>query len=282
MSFLVLDRRRRRLHASSGGGGDPGGGTSYLLDTHSGALAAYSVRRLSSSYAGSALRVRRDSDNTEQDVGFTAQGDLDVAALLSFVGAGSGYVTTWYDQSGNAAHATQSTATSQPRIISAGAVEIEGGRPTLRCYTHAQSLVFPQMTLTDFSIFLAARTTDIVSGAQYVLGGNLQGMFLGGTSGSVVGWGLSTGSVSAMASEEPTTFSLFAAENTRLSRNGVEATYTTQPNTPGLTLSAIGARADVTTFNHFGTVSETLVYPADKSAERAAIEADANAYYGVY
>jgi hypothetical protein len=41
-----------------------------LLDTYSGAAAAYSLRLLDSSYVGSAIRVRRSSDNTEQDIGF--------------------------------------------------------------------------------------------------------------------------------------------------------------------------------------------------------------------
>ena len=40
------------------------------------AAAAYSVRRLSSSYAGYAITVRRSSDNTTQDISFTAGGDL--------------------------------------------------------------------------------------------------------------------------------------------------------------------------------------------------------------
>ena len=40
-----------------------------LLDTNPGASVAYSLRKLSSAYAGSAIRVRRSSDNTEQNIG---------------------------------------------------------------------------------------------------------------------------------------------------------------------------------------------------------------------
>ena len=46
---------------------------------------AYSLRKLRSAYIGSAVRVRRSSDNTEQDIGFTTQGELDTTSLLSFV-----------------------------------------------------------------------------------------------------------------------------------------------------------------------------------------------------
>jgi hypothetical protein len=56
-----------------------------LLDTYSGAAAAYSLRKLKSDYAGSAIRVRRTSDNTEQDIGFV-NNQLDTSSLQSFVG----------------------------------------------------------------------------------------------------------------------------------------------------------------------------------------------------
>lgn len=80
--------------------------------------AVLSLRKLVST-ATSAIRVRRSSDNTEQDIGFTGDA-LDTASLLAFVGAGSAYVTIWYDQSGNGLNATQATAASQPRIVNAG------------------------------------------------------------------------------------------------------------------------------------------------------------------
>jgi hypothetical protein len=57
-----------------------------LLDTYSGATAAYSLRKLKAAYTGFAVRVRRSSDNTTLDVGFDANGNLDTTSLLSFVG----------------------------------------------------------------------------------------------------------------------------------------------------------------------------------------------------
>jgi hypothetical protein len=47
---------------------------------------AYGLRRLRSAYAGPAVRVRRSSDGTEQDIGLTASGELDTSALMAFVG----------------------------------------------------------------------------------------------------------------------------------------------------------------------------------------------------
>ncbi len=59
-----------------------------ILNTHPSANAAYSLRKLDSAYAGSAIRVRRDFDDTEQDIGFNGSGNLDTTALQSFVPAG--------------------------------------------------------------------------------------------------------------------------------------------------------------------------------------------------
>ncbi len=107
----------------------------YPLDSLPTPGAAYSVRRLRSAYAGPLIRVRRSSDNTELDISAsgTGCGDLDTAALLAFVGAGNGFIRTWYDQSGNGLNITQTTNGNQPRIVSAGTVDtITGGKPGVR------------------------------------------------------------------------------------------------------------------------------------------------------
>jgi hypothetical protein len=103
---------------------------SLLLDLYPSAAAAYSLRKLRTAYSGSAIRVRRSSDNTEQDIGFVS-GQLDTVSLLAFCGSGNGFVTTWYDQSGSARDATQTTQASQPQIVSSGVVELENGNPAI-------------------------------------------------------------------------------------------------------------------------------------------------------
>ncbi len=92
-----------------------------LLDTYTNAAVAYSLRQLRTAYTGAAIRVRRSSDNAEQDINFVG-GDLDTSSLLTFCGAGNGFVTTWYDQSTNANNSTQATATSQAQIVSSGSL----------------------------------------------------------------------------------------------------------------------------------------------------------------
>jgi hypothetical protein len=113
--------------------------SSLLLDSYSGAAAAYSLRKLNGSYTGSAIRVRRSSDNTEQNIGFDAGGNLNTVALLAFVGSGSGFVTTWYDQSGNSKNLIQTTAGNQPSIVLLGVLNTQNSKPIL---------------ITDFNSFM--------------------------------------------------------------------------------------------------------------------------------
>ena len=101
----------------------------YLLDLFP-ATVAYSLRKLKTGQTR-AIRVRRSSDNAEQDIGFVGN-DLDTASLLSFCGANNGFVTTWYDQSSNGYNATRTTAGNQPQIVnSSGTVITNNGKPAI-------------------------------------------------------------------------------------------------------------------------------------------------------
>lgn len=87
----------------------------YFLDTHSGAVAAYSLRKLSSSATGAI--VVENSSGGSATIGFDSSGNLDTAALASHCGSNYGRVSTWLDQSGNGNNMTQSTAGSRPYIV---------------------------------------------------------------------------------------------------------------------------------------------------------------------
>lgn len=98
-----------------------------VLDGISNVAAAYSLRKLRSAYSGSSARVRRSSDSTEQDIGFASDGEFDSGAFSSFVGGGTGYVKTWYDQSGNGRDVAMTTTGDQPTLAS----NAVGGRHAL-------------------------------------------------------------------------------------------------------------------------------------------------------
>lgn len=90
-------------------------------------VAAYSTRKLRTAYSGPCMKVRRSSDNTTQDIGF-AGSDLDTASMLTFCGAGNGFIDTWYDQQGSN-NLVQATTAYQPKIVSSGATVTKNTKP---------------------------------------------------------------------------------------------------------------------------------------------------------
>lgn len=91
------------------------GGAQFLLDAYpTDVVWAYSFRKLRDAYAGSAVRIREDGGDTEADIGFDVDGNFDTAAAASHIGANNGFITIWYDQSGNGYNVTQPTAANQP------------------------------------------------------------------------------------------------------------------------------------------------------------------------
>jgi hypothetical protein len=125
-----------------------GGSATLLLDALSGADAAWSVaRRLRAAYSGNCLQVRRASDDTTQNIGFSGDA-LDTAALTSFCSGTDGYVSILYDQSGNGRNLEQATTGIQPQIVASGSV-ITGsdGKPTIYFSQTRNDRLFVSRTL---------------------------------------------------------------------------------------------------------------------------------------
>ena len=94
-----------------------------------GAAAAYSLRDIGA-MNGRVVEVRRDSDNAVED--FSAN-QVASGAVEAFVGgSNSGFVSKWYDQSGNGLDMTQTETADQPRIVNSGTLETIDGKPTIK------------------------------------------------------------------------------------------------------------------------------------------------------
>lgn len=102
---------------------------SFVLDQiPKSSVGAYSLRKLRAAYTGNAIRVRRGSDNTELDIPFDGNGQLNTNELLNFAGVGDAFVVTMYDQSGNGRDVIQGTASAQPKIVASGVLYTINGR----------------------------------------------------------------------------------------------------------------------------------------------------------
>jgi hypothetical protein len=117
----------------------------------SGVHYALSLRKLRAAYAGSAVRVRRSSDDSEMDIGFDANGYLDATALTTFLGSDDGFVTIWYDQGTGSNNLIQTDPTKQPRIALAGTVHTDNaGLPTME-FAHSSGGGVSELEKTSFN-----------------------------------------------------------------------------------------------------------------------------------
>jgi len=258
----------------------PLGGFTGILDTYSGAAAAYSLRKLDKDYVGSAIRIRKDTTGQpEQDIGFTASGDLDTAAIKTFLNARNGFVTTWYDQSGNARNATQSTQNNQPRIALNGVISRRNNLPTL-IFTNDFFLTITSHTITH-AIILAK--VDVVRTINYVYASTTLGLFWNGGFTGVNGLGGFDGTNVRSITGENTNLNLgwFSMRSSALfvARNGGSETNTGS-FAASLSLTRIGRRdIDLTTS---GEIQEIISWNSNISANKSGIETNLNTYYGIY
>lgn len=77
----------------------------------------YSMKRLTGLYTGPCFRIRRSSDNTIADFYADSLGNLTLntgTTISAWLSTATGYIVTWYDQSGLGNHATQNNTGSQP------------------------------------------------------------------------------------------------------------------------------------------------------------------------
>lgn len=268
----------------------------FLLDIYPGADTALSLRKLRNSYSGSAIRVRRSSDNTEQDIGFTGE-NLDTTSLLSFVGAGNGYVTTFYDQSGNSNNFVQSSATSQPQIVSSGSVVTNNGKPSLlfdgtNDYFTNASQRFSQSTMSAFYV-----TQNL---SPYNYGGIITSKQAGIDSSAALDWDGGSGKLESVYYNPysvlqttrqdalfigNTIFAGVGAGNLKVWTNNVSDGTN---EIPGVTLSASSVtwmgtyRTNETVLCGKFYLSELINYFSDQSSNRTGINTNLNSYYAAY
>lgn len=188
--------------------------------------------------------------------------------MLAFCGAGNGFVKTWYDQSGNDKHATQTTTTAQPTIVSSGVVEKINGKPALK-FTGTQQLFAPAIAFgCTFVVCQRGGDNQVISELTYSAVN--RGLFPG-TGGGSTYW----------------THDQYAI-------NGGSLTAAQPLSAVGSKLYQMtGAGLKVTSSSHnigYGSPSweplngylpELIIYPTDISASRTLIEFNQMKYYGI-
>jgi hypothetical protein len=278
------------------------GGVQFFSDLFGMPTAAYALIKLTPN-ATNCIRVRRSSDNTEQNIGFVANvpdSPIDTTALLSFVGAGNGFVVTKYDQSTNNNHATNSTGSTQPQIVSSGTLVTESGLPaynvTNRLLELPAGMITGSSARASFSVVKASSLGGIQTGTTY-------GLRFGAFPPTGVGWNVSlettalfiraggNASFNYPSGKSGTDYSLISTIFNQTTVNqvlnwqngvtmpfasGTGATIDTLGDTTGR-ISAYSFGSGTFTGNHLAHI----LYNTDKASQRAAIETYLDNYYNV-
>jgi hypothetical protein len=262
----------------------PEGGTSIGIPA-----AAYSLRNLSTTYTGNVVDVRRSSDDAEDS--FTATEVAD-GTLTDWVGVGNdGFVTQWYDQSGNDNHATQGTNASQPKIVDGGVLVSDGisFNGTSQQLAVAGNTVITASAAGTYSAFSVQTINTDEAGYLYGNGNNTTtGTALYANSDST--YVLTNGSDASRDKIARTLgknllSAVYASGRANLLVNatGTDAESGTYAFNAGTEDFTIGNRpngtAAATRLN--GSIREIIVYNSDQSANRTAIEANIGETYGI-
>ena len=244
-----------------------------------GASAAYSLRKLRTAYTGAAIRVRRSSDNTTLDVGFKADGTLDTTSMLSFVGAGNGFVSIWYDQSGNSRNLTQVTSALQPLIMDAGSIKTLNGKTTLVTSSQYMKVDFGTTISQPISIFNIGSHSNAINGiiSNFTSTGYVYSLV--GNTNLSAGVNLSL-SYSASISTQRLMYLLANSTKSRIAINGTSGT-SGNSGTNGLNGLTLSANPDGT-FSNGQNHQELILWNANKTTDRTGIESNINSFYTIY
>jgi hypothetical protein len=260
---------------------------SFLLDEYPAAAAAYSLRKLRAAYTGNCIRVRRDLDNAEINIGFV-NNVLDITALQTFVGGNSGFITIWYDQSGNSNNAV--SVLSSPAIILTGTLQTLNSKAAINF--NLNSLTITGITLnTNISIFMAGKQNNI----------NQRGPFLGGNGAPTVAFGANAfpnarsvvnGGLNGNYNFVTVTAD-YATINYCIYNMIINTSnYNIYKNNTSFTLDSIsGASLSPTTITflnqYFNSPSvclstEIIIYSSDQLSNRSGIVNNMNTYYTIF
>jgi len=215
----------------------------------------------------------------------------------------SGFVETWYDQSGNSNDAVQATAASQPKIVSAGAL-VSGGIDFLDgTNTHLDTTNSDLCNVSELSIFTVltpftgasqqkAFSCGAVVSSSTGYGGwvfNLNGYSDIASLQTQSKGNSATSTVSADVTSSEALLSVVSTfPNASISKNGgtaVTSSSMISPNQPstGVRKFRIGCQFTFAAANFYTKpIREIIIYTTDQTNNRTALETNINSHYSIF
>jgi hypothetical protein len=198
------------------------------------------------------------------------EGSIKAYTMTTTGVSGNGFVSKWYDQSGNDNHATQGTAASQPKIVDAGSL-VSGGLEFDGVDDHLEQTLTLTQPVSIFSAYKALSNNSPITGS------NLSSMAVARrASGEYIMFSGTALAAGVHPSTEVLASCIFDGATSTGHWNGVAIL---SGNVGSLSdLDFIGR--NVTNYLN-GTIQEIIIYDSDQSDNRTAIEANIGETYGI-
>jgi hypothetical protein len=189
----------------------------------------------------------------------------------------SGFVTVWYDQTGNNINLVQTTANSQPRISNSGQLEIVNNKPAIYFDGTDDSMTGTMNLTFNVALFEVFKINETNGFVINTLNGNYNLAGLNGGSNPPNG-ALTIQNTYKNSISTPST-----------SQTQVNSTYNT--NTPILSSQLQIASGDnltsfgISNFSGWsltGHFQEIVLYASNQTSSRSGIESNINSYYLIY
>jgi len=291
-----------------------------LLDLYSAPAAAYSLRKLSSSYSGPAFQIRRVSDNVEVNVNFDNDGVVSLNSRITNVTeetsgsftnlttsagnlgqfvANAGYtdpdglgstdsavIQCWYDQSGNSNDATQNTAADQLQLISSGSFIEEDGKPCVFKAAQSQELDIGSSLVHGADFLSAIVHSDLSSFGAMMSGPDLSmlprngGNYRCDFDNAVVNQFQDLAPINVITDHVVVTVQRVGTTSGSLFANGNQSSNGTI--TAGTTVTRRLDSIFSTSKDFTAKFQEYIFWGFDQSANRTAIETDINTFYSIF
>ena len=278
--------------------------------------AAYSLRKLSSSYSGPLVRVRRSTDNTEVDVYPDDKGAFSVLSTIvdggdeiSNVSGGSttktklyefvygqacdltvvvwydqahAYKPDWYTTSTDQNNATQDATGSQPKVYdSSTGVVTENGKAAVQFNGTSSRMTSPMTVASDFTTSVVLQALTASQSNQWLLQDTSgTDMLLRHKDTNYDFYdGTTTHTIGTAGTNQHHIFITANASGSVVSFDGVDKSISAIANN-GYTDLEIGA--DSASRWWHGKFQEIVIWGQYQSANRTGIEQNLNDYYNIY
>ena len=251
--------------------------------------AAYSTRRLLTSYTGPLLRLVADRTGyPEQDIGYTAAGDLDTATAASFLSGDTGYITKWYDQGGNSRDIAQATLANMPLYVASG----QNSKPVLQ-FDGSNDYLSRASFMTDYPVenLSISNGSSTTGGVFSDSAGVSESIYLrvNRTDSKINAVGQSTIYSASVVDADTEVWGINSgrwenATSRYARRNGTDGTIATGNAAYPTASSILVGRQRLGAFEyHTGGIAELIIATAIWSTpNRSAAETAANSYWSIY